>query len=191
MLSSSLPTPTCPDGASLSPVYETSRDRENTVEVLASPPIECMMLQCVVSLRSGHMFMQMQERAPVVRHIIELAVVAHNSAPRRTHSVNTNLLYYYPSGSFQLDAERVDTWWALLSHLQELYNRTSATQVETLPTCSGLSSSGEPGFCRGALRIDVSLCCTASQQLLMVGTSPGGWLCTRTRMKWVIRLLLC
>lgn len=51
-LSSSLPTPTCPDGASLSPEYETSRDRENTVEVLASPPIECMMLQCVVSFSS-------------------------------------------------------------------------------------------------------------------------------------------
>lgn len=67
--------------------------------------------------------MQMQERAPVVRHIIELAVVAHNSAPRRTHSVNTNLLYYYPSGSFHLDPERVDTWWALLLLLQELYNR--------------------------------------------------------------------
>lgn len=52
MLSSSLPTPTCPDGASLSPVYETSRDRENTVEVLASPSIERMMLPCVVSFSS-------------------------------------------------------------------------------------------------------------------------------------------
>lgn len=65
----------------------------------------------------------MQEHAPVVRHIIKLAFVAYNVAHRRTHSVNATLLYYYPSGSIQMITERADTWWTLLVHLQEVYNR--------------------------------------------------------------------